>query len=343
MLPNDTNLSEKKDNMKLFFFGFVGLIVGVLLILLAVGSYRVFSRAATDGFTVAIAKTLRLPVLKVNGDAILYKDYVEDLRAISTMREYDKTHNGSAGALTDEAMSDQVLFRLVNNALVAQAAKKFGITVQEKDVADVKTQILTTQFKDLAEANTALTERYGWNLDAYEIRVIRPFVLQNKLTEYIKNDPAAVEQIKAQAQTVLDQIKAGGDFAALAKQFGADGTAVKGGDLGWFEKGQMVTEFETAAFALKKGELSPTLVQSPFGYHIVRLDDKKVEKTKDEKGKTVLKDMIRASHILFAFPSLEQFLNALAKQADIHLYVKVHDPFKALKEPVVTPVVEPVK
>ncbi|MBE7561258.1 peptidylprolyl isomerase [bacterium] len=75
----------------------------------------------------------------------------------------------------------------------------------------------------------------------------------------------------ATAEAVLARVAAGEDFAALARQFSADtGSAAKGGDLGYFTKGQMVPEFEAAVFALKDGETARELVKSQYGYHIIR-------------------------------------------------------------------------
>src|SRR3989338_681785 len=107
----------KRDNQKLFFFGFVGFLALAFIIALAIASYRVYSKVVTDNFTVTVARILRLPAMKVNGKIVFYTDYVADLKAISAMRAYDKTRGGSGASLTDEAMSDQVLFRLVNNLL----------------------------------------------------------------------------------------------------------------------------------------------------------------------------------------------------------------------------------
>lgn len=328
-MQNPQNI--KRDNFKLFIFGFVGFLALVLVGVLAVVSYRVYTKTAKDNFTVSVARILRLPALKVNGTPILYADYVTDLKAISIMRAYDKTNNGSGATLTDAAMSDQVLFRLVNNLLVANAARQFNLTVQDADVTQIKSQILSSQFSSLADADKALNERYGWSFDTYETRVIRPFILENKLADQIKSDPETRARLQTQAQAVLDQIKAGADFATMAKQYGQDSTAAQGGDLGWFGRGEMVPQFEDAVFALKKGELSPTLVESPFGFHIVRLDDRKTEKTKDSAGKAVNTEMVRASHILFAFPTVDQYLNTLIHQADIHIYINVHNPFTAIQ------------
>ncbi len=83
---------------------------------------------------------------------------------------------------------------------------------------------------------------------------------------------------RAEAEKVLAQVQKGGDFSLLASKYSEDSSKTKGGDLGFFERGQMVPAFEESVFALKKGEVSG-VVETPFGYHIVKLEEISPAKT----------------------------------------------------------------
>ena len=91
--------------------------------------------------------------------------------------------------------------------------------------------------------------------------------------------PEAKAAAKAQAQDILNKIKNGADFAAMARQFGSDGTKDQGGDLGWFEEGRMVPEFSKAVFAASGPGLLPNLVETSFGYHIIKVTAPKTTNT----------------------------------------------------------------
>ena len=135
-----------------------------------------------------------------------------------------------------------------------------------------------------------------------------------------KELPAADrEKAKVQAQDLLDKIKAKPDsFAQLAAKFSQDpGSAANGGDLNFFARGAMVKPFEDSAFALKKGETSG-LVESDFGYHIIRLTDIKTPAAPSfdsmrEKLEVELKT--QQAQKKFA-EQAEVFTNAVYEQAD---------------------------
>jgi parvulin-like peptidyl-prolyl isomerase len=119
-----------------------------------------------------------------------------------------------------------------------------------------------------------IRRRYDANQDAYrqdEQVKVRHIVFMTR------DSGKDIEQrAKTRADSLLAAIrKDGGDFVELAKRFSEEpGAASSGGDLGWFGRGAMVKEFETAAFALKPDEISP-VVKTQFGYHIIKLEDRR--------------------------------------------------------------------
>ena len=119
-------------------------------------------------------------------------------------------------------------------------------------------------------------------------------------------DAAAKAQARAKAEQVLKEVKAGGDFGALAKQHSSDpGSAANGGDLGFFQQGQMVGPFNDVAFSLKPGATSD-LVETQFGFHIIRVAEK-------EAPRTVPLDEVR--------PQVEQYLQNMNRQQQTEAFV----------------------
>ena len=120
-------------------------------------------------------------------------------------------------------------------------------------------------------------------------------------------DAAEREKARAKAAGLLADVKAGKDFAALAKQYSDDpGSGAQGGDLGFFQRGQMVPPFEQAAFALSVGQTSD-LVTSDFGFHIIRVTDK-------QPGRTQTLEEVR--------PDIEQYLVGQNREQQTRLFVE---------------------
>uniref|UniRef100_UPI004047DBE0 SurA N-terminal domain-containing protein n=1 Tax=Algoriphagus sp. TaxID=1872435 RepID=UPI004047DBE0 len=86
-------------------------------------------------------------------------------------------------------------------------------------------------------------------------------------------DDSGKAAVKTQAETVLAEIKASGNFEVAARQYGQDGTAQNGGDLGWFAKADFVEPFANATYAARSKGLLPNLVETEYGYHIIQVTE----------------------------------------------------------------------
>ena len=161
---------------------------------------------------------------------------------------------------------------------------------------DTKTAVTAEQVNDFYVKNPAAFQQ-GERVKASHILV----------RVQANADPAEREKARAKAAGLLADVKAGKDFAALAKQYSDDpGSGAQGGDLGFFQRGQMVPPFEQAAFALAVGQTSE-LVTSDFGFHIIRVTDK-------QPGRTQTLDEVR--------PEIEQYLVGQNREQQTRLFVE---------------------
>ncbi|MFZ5814861.1 MAG: peptidylprolyl isomerase [Bacillota bacterium] len=185
----------------------------------------------------------------------------------------------------------QVLDRMITARLVAQEAKKAGVTVTDADVTKEINKIKESLGGD--EAYKQALAANGISEDHLRESVVIQLQATRILGKDIKTDDASLKkyfeenlaqfdkrELKArhilvnseeEAKAIKQQLDGGADFAALAKEKSTEpGAKESGGDLGTFGRGRMVPEFEKAAFALKKNEISAP-VQTQFGWHVIQV------------------------------------------------------------------------
>ena len=161
---------------------------------------------------------------------------------------------------------------------------------------DAKTAVTAEQVNDFYVKNPAAFQQ-GERVKASHILV----------RVQANADPAEREKARAKAAGLLADVKAGKDFAALAKQYSDDpGSGAQGGDLGFFQRGQMVPPFEQAAFTLQVGQTSD-LVTSDFGIHIIRVTDR-------QPGRTQPLEEVKAD--------IEEYLLGQNREAQTRLFVE---------------------
>ena len=163
---------------------------------------------------------------------------------------------------------------------------------------------------DVKVTDDELRQYYDQHKDEYTLP--ERVKAQHILFKTQGKSPEEIEKIKEKARGVLDRAKKGEDFNSLAKQYSEDSTASAGGDLGDFGRGQMVPEFEKAAFSLGVGAISD-LVQTQFGIHIIKVNGKQ---EKRERPFEELKEAIRP---IVETRKAEQRANELAQQVAVEL------------------------
>ncbi|MBW4054030.1 MAG: peptidylprolyl isomerase [Proteobacteria bacterium] len=251
----------------------------------------------------SVAAPLQGPVARVNGIAI---DAIELRRAKKVL-----LRGQTVPAAQEAALDRQAVEQLVSAELLYQAAAKMKVADLDKEI-DAKVaqgkarfkdeQTFTKAMKDLEMDEKALRDYTRRELlishfveTTFVPKVtvsdaeIRAFYDKNpdKFTqpETVKASHILIgvdakasaddkKKAREKAEKLRKELAGGADFATLAKANSTCPSSQQGGDLGYFGKGQMVPAFEKAAFALKPGEMSD-VVETQFGYHIIKLTDKK--------------------------------------------------------------------
>jgi peptidyl-prolyl cis-trans isomerase C len=171
--------------------------------------------------------------------------------------------------LNDKQKRDYALDYLIDLKLVAGEAekRKLGESADFKRKLDQTRERLLMETLLTVEGDKGATEEATRKFYDDTIKTMKP-------TVEAKARHILVEK-EDEAKAALERLKKGEDFAKLAGELSKDpGSGKEGGDLGWFEKERMVPEFSEAAFKLEKGQVSD-IVKSQFGFHIIKLDDKR--------------------------------------------------------------------
>lgn len=232
----------------------------------------------------------------------------------------------------------QVLNQLVQQDLIDQYARDKKIDVSQAEIdkseADIKAKYPPGQFEQILK-NQGLTEQDVQQILRQQIvlrKAVAPqvHVSDSDVKTYFDKNHALFdkpEQVRARhilvadanvAKQVLAKLKAGGSWDALAKQYSTDPSSKeKGGELGFFGKGQMVPQFQAAAFGAKVGQIVGP-VKSPFGYHIIQVEEKKpATKASFAATKEQIRTQLQQQQEAQQFPL---FLQQLKSNAKIEVY-----------------------
>ena len=288
----------------------------------------------------------------VNGIAIPMEQYTKELNI-----QIDRVSQ-QGQQVTDDQMVElkkNILESLIEREVLFQQSQKAGIQITDKKVDDQLAGIKKrfpneTEFKNalnkmkLSEEEVKGQIKRGLSIqELIEQQITSKVVVTDEESKayydknqqmfkrpqqikashiLIKVDARADEAKKTEARKKIEEVqqklKDGGDFAELAKEYSEGPSKTKGGDLGYFSRGQMVKPFETAALALKPNEVSD-VVETRFGYHIIKVFDTKPEETRayaDAKSEIIQRmkqEKIQKEAV--------QYVDKLKKEAKIEKFI----------------------
>lgn len=279
-------------------------------------------------------------VVKVNGKKIMGKEYLRAYAELAAMMAQSKEPLPPSHK---ERFKEAIIENLIARELLIQKAEQSKIAVKSSDV-DGELENLKKRVGS-PENYKKVLENQGMKEADLRERIRRSLLIKGlidrdvmskvqissqeaktyydshadefKVPERVKarhiivlvpdkNATKAKEEALAKIKEAQKQINKGGDFAEVAKKYSQDGAAQQGGDLGYFTRGQMVPEFEKAAFSLKPGKVSD-IVETKLGYHLIKVEEHQKATTQ-------------------GFPDVEKRLIELLKnqktQKDLQAYVK---------------------
>jgi len=295
-------------------------------------------------------------IVKVNDSPIYEKEVNEIIdKQMSSpfLAQLDKNSNEAKLLMLvakDKAVNELIVKKIINDEIIAR-----NITVSQEELEEFKEDMIEQiggedNFKTVLEQNK-MSENDFDTVVANDIQVsklidtiapvkisdadVKKFYTENKTSKFTYPDTVKASHIlikdKAKAEEVLAKVKApNADFEKLAKEFSEDpGSAAKGGDLGFFAKDQMVKPFADAAFSLKPDTISD-LVQSEFGYHIIKVTDrKKAGVMPFDEIKSEIKKFLEDEQKVKA---LQTFIDAQKSQTKVEYIDESYNPENIKKE-----------
>lgn len=291
------------------------------------------------------------PVALVNGKVIPRADFEAELNKI---RQQYETQGKTLSEEQIASLKENILDKFIRIEVLWQEALKKNITADKKEILEQKSKLrerfpdekaFEAALTDMGLTESELNEKLGQSVAIQKLieeevakkvtvseKEMKSFYEENP--QYFKEQPQvkashilikveenATDAEKAQAKDKIRQIqeklKKGADFAALAKEYSQCPSSAQGGDLGFFGRGRMVKPFEDAAFALKEGQISD-VVESPFGYHLIKVTEKKEAKTMSfDEAKEKIEQYLIEKHIK---QKVDQYITTLVKEAKIEKF-----------------------
>ncbi|HRY82103.1 MAG TPA: peptidylprolyl isomerase [Candidatus Moranbacteria bacterium] len=251
-------------------------------------------------YPVAISKSGIVTESKLSSQLLSAKKFYEnqDFSQVGLRVDFS-TEDGKKRLAIKEK---NILNKLIDDSIVETEAKKRGIKITE-ELIDQEVDRKLKEYGTGEYLKDNLEKLYGWSIDDFKKNIVKPDLYQEKLFADIKKTDSSFAEAKKKIEEAQSDLKKGVIFSEVAKKYSKGESAKNGGALGWFSSEQMLPEVAEVIFSLEKNKQSE-IIESPIGFHIVKLEDKKVQNGEN---------MAKISQIFIPTETLNDWLSGVKK------------------------------
>lgn len=277
---------EKKYSNKVIAYA----IIIVIAVLVVAGGIVVYSANTENKVSQNVSKIIPYPAAIINYTYIITVKEVDN--NLSSIRSFYENQDFSEVGLrvdfsTDEGQKRlkirgrELMDKMIEDKIIEIIARKNGVKITKEQV-DQSVERKLDEYGTREEVRDRLSKLYGWTIDDFKEKIVRPSLYQEELEKFVKSQEG--EKFAVLAKEKIEKAKADldnrEDFSEMVKNYSEGLSAVSDGELGWFKKDQLVSEVAEVAFSLDKGKGSG-IIESEIGFHIIEVTDKKKENNED--------------------------------------------------------------
>ncbi|MFA6321958.1 MAG: peptidylprolyl isomerase [Candidatus Buchananbacteria bacterium] len=303
--------SVKRSNLPKLFLKFSILVV---LILFSLQTWA-YLFTPQDIIFKSITRIIPIPIALVNFQPIYYSDWLNQINSLNHYYVFLQNSNSQKIEIPDQRILKEKLFdRLIEQKLIKQLTMSYNVDVTA-DELDQETLNIINKAGGMENLKQQLATSYAWSIKDFQNNILMPLLAKNNLNLYLLEQPENNEA-RILIEKIYSDLNSGQDtFESLAQQYSNDSSASQGGDIGYFNKGEIILPIQKEIFELLPGQTSH-IIKTNLGFHIFKV----TEKLNDSSNQP---NRIRLSQILVATKDFQGRLENFKEESKIIKLIKI--------------------
>lgn len=224
------------------------------------------------------------------------------------MRVDFSTENGKKRLKIKEK---EILNRMIEDKAIEILALKENIRITN-DLVDQNLARKLEEYQTAEDLKNNLSRLYNWSIQDFKEKVVKPDLYRQELEKKFAASDNSAKKAEEKIKKALEELEKKKNFSEVAKNYSEGITAKEGGELGWFSKDQLIADIVEPVFFLEKGKRTG-IIESPLGFHIVEVEDKKTENGQD---------LVKIRQIFTTKKTFPEFLNEEMKKMKFFIPLK---------------------